>query len=87
MFVETKRNADFLATYLSQENFPTTSIHGYDVTVCTSIHGYDVTVCTSIMGMMLLYVPVFMGMMLLYVPVLWEVYIRNAAQLKFSKFV
>lgn len=28
VFVETKRNADFLATYLSQENFPTTSIHG-----------------------------------------------------------
>nr|AJE59347.1 vasa protein [Ephydatia muelleri] len=28
VFVETKRNADFLATYLSQESFPTTSIHG-----------------------------------------------------------
>ena len=28
VFVETKRNADFLASYLSQENFPTTSIHG-----------------------------------------------------------
>ena len=28
VFVETKRQADFLATYLSQENFPTTSIHG-----------------------------------------------------------
>ena len=29
VFVETKRNADFLATYLSQAGFPTTSIHGY----------------------------------------------------------
>ena len=28
VFVETKRNADFLASYLSQEGFPTTSIHG-----------------------------------------------------------
>ena len=28
IFVETKRNADFLATALSQEGFPTTSIHG-----------------------------------------------------------
>lgn len=28
VFVETKRNADFLATYLSNEGFPTTSIHG-----------------------------------------------------------
>lgn len=28
VFVETKRNADFLASMLSQENFPTTSIHG-----------------------------------------------------------
>ena len=28
VFVETKRQADFLATYLSQESFPTTSIHG-----------------------------------------------------------
>ena len=28
VFVETKRNADFLASFLSQENFPTTSIHG-----------------------------------------------------------
>ena len=28
VFVETKRNADYLATHLSQENFPTTSIHG-----------------------------------------------------------
>lgn len=28
VFVETKRNADFLATLLCQENFPTTSIHG-----------------------------------------------------------
>ncbi|KAI6651658.1 vasa A [Oopsacas minuta] len=28
VFVETKRQADFLATYLSQEAFPTTSIHG-----------------------------------------------------------
>ena len=28
VFVETKRNADFLASFLSQESFPTTSIHG-----------------------------------------------------------
>ena len=28
VFVETKRNADFLASALSSEGFPTTSIHG-----------------------------------------------------------
>merc|ERR1712142_355083 len=28
VFVQTKRNADFLATYLSREGLPTTSIHG-----------------------------------------------------------
>ena len=28
VFVETKRNADFLATFLSNEGYPTTSIHG-----------------------------------------------------------
>lgn len=28
VFVETKRNADFLASFLSGEGFPTTSIHG-----------------------------------------------------------
>ena len=28
VFVETKRNADFLASVLSNEGFPTTSIHG-----------------------------------------------------------
>ena len=28
VFVETKRNADFLASYLSQSQFPSTSIHG-----------------------------------------------------------
>merc|ERR1711931_517512 len=28
VFVETKRNADFLASILSNEGFPTTSIHG-----------------------------------------------------------
>ena len=28
VFVETKRNADYLASLLSQEEFPTTSIHG-----------------------------------------------------------
>ena len=28
VFVETKKNADFLATFLSSEGFPTTSIHG-----------------------------------------------------------
>ena len=28
VFVETKRNADFLASFLCQEEFPTTSIHG-----------------------------------------------------------
>ncbi|CAG0893106.1 unnamed protein product [Cyprideis torosa] len=28
IFVETKKNADFLASFLSQKNFPTTSIHG-----------------------------------------------------------
>nr|BBB36990.1 Vasa protein [Argyrosomus japonicus] len=28
VFVETKRQADFIATYLCQENVPTTSIHG-----------------------------------------------------------
>eukprot|EP00794_Sanderia_malayensis_P008071 gene8071-8935_t len=28
VFVETKRSADFLASYLSQSGFPTTSIHG-----------------------------------------------------------
>lgn len=29
MFVEKKRQADFIATFLCQENVPTTSIHGY----------------------------------------------------------
>ena len=29
VFVESKRGADFLASLLSQEGFPTTSIHGY----------------------------------------------------------
>ena len=29
VFVETKRNADYLASLLSQEEFPTTSIHGW----------------------------------------------------------
>lgn len=28
MFVETKRNADFLATFLSEHNIQSTSIHG-----------------------------------------------------------
>lgn len=28
VFVETKRNADFIASFLSGEGFPTTSIHG-----------------------------------------------------------
>lgn len=28
IFVETKRNADFIATYLSENDFRTTSIHG-----------------------------------------------------------
>ena len=28
VFVETKKSADFLATYLSQSEFPATSIHG-----------------------------------------------------------
>ena len=28
VFVKTKRNADFLATLLSDEGYPTTSIHG-----------------------------------------------------------
>lgn len=28
VFVETKKGADFLATYLSQSEFPATSIHG-----------------------------------------------------------
>lgn len=28
VFVETKRNADFLASLLSETKFPTTSIHG-----------------------------------------------------------
>ena len=28
VFVESKRGADFLASLLSQEGFPTTSIHG-----------------------------------------------------------
>ena len=28
IFVQTKKNADFLATYLSGEGLPTTSIHG-----------------------------------------------------------
>ncbi|KAG8312575.1 putative ATP-dependent RNA helicase ddx4 [Homalodisca vitripennis] len=28
VFVETKRNADFIAVYLSEQNIPTTSIHG-----------------------------------------------------------
>jgi probable ATP-dependent RNA helicase DDX4 len=28
VFVETKRNADFMATWLSNEGLPTTSIHG-----------------------------------------------------------
>lgn len=29
VFVETKRQADFIAAHLCQENVPTTSIHGY----------------------------------------------------------
>lgn len=29
VFVEKKRQADYLASYLSQSEFPTTSIHGY----------------------------------------------------------
>jgi len=29
VFVEQKRNADFIATFLSELDFPTTSIHGY----------------------------------------------------------
>lgn len=28
IFVETKRTADFTASYLSEQDFPTTSIHG-----------------------------------------------------------
>lgn len=28
MFVEQKRTADFIAAFLSENNFPTTSIHG-----------------------------------------------------------
>jgi len=28
VFVETKRGADFLASFLSEKEFPTTSIHG-----------------------------------------------------------
>ena len=36
VFVETKRTADFLATFLSDNNFPTTSIHGYVITNCNS---------------------------------------------------
>lgn len=28
VFVEQKRNADFIAAYLSENDFPTTSIHG-----------------------------------------------------------
>lgn len=28
MFVQTKRNADFIAIYLCENNFKTTSIHG-----------------------------------------------------------
>lgn len=28
MFVEQKRQADFIAAFLSEMNFPTTSIHG-----------------------------------------------------------
>lgn len=28
MFVEQKRNADFIAVFLSELDFPTTSIHG-----------------------------------------------------------
>ena len=33
VFVETKRNADFLASFLSQSGFPTTSIHGYQLVI------------------------------------------------------
>lgn len=28
VFVEQKRNADFIAVFLSEKNYPTTSIHG-----------------------------------------------------------
>ena len=36
VFVQTKRMADFLASYLCQNGFPTTSIHGYVVPfLCT----------------------------------------------------
>ena len=31
VFVQTKRLADFLASYLCQNGFPTTSIHGYEL--------------------------------------------------------
>ena len=33
VFVEQKRNADFLASYLSQNGFPTTSIHGFVLSI------------------------------------------------------
>jgi predicted transcriptional regulator len=33
IFVEQKRQADFLASFLSQTEFPTTSIHGYVIII------------------------------------------------------
>ena len=33
VFVQTKRMADFLASYLCQNGFPTTSIHGYVISL------------------------------------------------------
>lgn len=40
VFVETKRQADFIAAHLCQENVPTTSIHGYVMFSSNSSHQY-----------------------------------------------
>jgi len=48
VFVEQKRQADFLATFLSQMELPTTSIHGYIALLTCCAHWKEVwnIVCT-----------------------------------------
>lgn len=40
VFVETKRQADFIAAHLCQENVPTTSIHGLVMSSSNRSHRY-----------------------------------------------
>lgn len=53
VFVETKRQADFIAVFLCQEKVPTTSIHGYltppfpPVVVVVVAHGNGVCLAVT----------------------------------------